>query len=823
MHLLFFILSERFFFNQGKMLTCRSMNVIAQILNTAPIPTTASFNREVFNPIWLTLQQQGGSCECQWHYIQTGSFLGPTHAFSSPHCFSVKNGVAGEDYFVSEVDLILQVIKILNKNRRVVKDAITEAVQRIKEQSSRGRRSRRLNKQSTPPKLEKKHVAGKKTVKSTSTPRLSQSKASNNMSNKINSTISSKLKRRSIESSSSEEDDHEDKGKDEENNDIQANQDSTLDPGHTLTTDSVFKCSQVINQFGGGKSIIKDLFTPIWSILKSQGRSKTHRWKYKNIPQRSQFGLLCNYAWATPHCLSVAKGKLDVDFFITELDLVMYVCRTIKTSHPDHIQCDILKQLESFQRDSASPAPSNGGNVAKDEGRKLTFGVASKLCSNDLAMSPSNTTRDSISAVMTESTPQKGPLEYSQTSYDAAEVLIGLGLAKDRPEVISQQAKPSSNISRKARARNTVPKLDLNDVLPSISPDKSGIYEVGTHDLIQELAKERRTNPVFVKIKKLIREEKKLLLSQIEHESPVRGKVSSFHLTQESPIEERLSFQSASKRRKLNSRRDRLLSGFSFLVSGVDEKARLQINEMGGTIINDLQSLPQPLRNILFISNWTQRRSYKYLFAVSSGMLMLDSSYIKELKLRDDRYKKNSRRSTCIPPDPLDKNLISQMRLPLGLNRLSQRYKLGANNIMKRDEYIRNAKIFDSMNLAVVLRSEEACANWKMILEQGGAHVTISTKEAQSGNRTVDIILIDSVNLPSLGVVQNDLYKTLNVYGKDTPVIDISWAIQCLINGKRLEYGIDSKMFPEIDVFGNDVKGRGKVLAFLNYDRRYLC
>jgi len=787
------------------------MNVIAQTLNTAPTPTPASFNREVFNPIWLTLQQQGGSCECQWHYIQTGSFLGPTHAFTSPHCLSVKDGVAGTDYFVSEVDLVLKVIDILNRNRRVVEGAITAAVQRIKEQSSRGRRSRRLNKQSPGPKLEKKHVAENKTVKSTSTPRLSQSKASNNMSNKMNSTISSKSKRRSIETSSSEEDDHEDKGKDEDNNDIKANQDSTLNPGHTLTAASIFKCSQIINQFGGGKSIIKDLFTPIWSILKSQGRNKAHRWKYKNIPQRSQFGLLCNYAWATPHCLSVAKGKLDVDFFITELDLVMYVCRTIKTSHPDHIQRDILKQLESFQRDSVSPAPSNDGNVAKDEGRKLTFGVASKLCSNDLAMSPSNTTRDSISAVMTESTPQKRPLEYSQTSYDAAEVLVGLGLAKGKPKVISQQTKPFSN-----RAGNAVPKFDLNNVLPSISPGNSGIYEVGTRDLIQELAKERRTNPVFVKIKKLIREEKKLLLSQIEHESPVQGKVSGFHLTQESPIEERLSFQSASKRRKLNSRRDRLLSGFSFLVSGVDEKVRLQINEMGGTIINDLQSLPQPLRNILFISNWGQRRSYKYLFAVSAGMLMLDSSYIKELKLRDDRYKKNSRRSTCIPPDPLDKNLVSQMRLPLGLNRLSQRYKLGANNIMKRDEYIRNAKIFDSMNLAVVLRSEEASANWKMILEQGGANVSINTKDAQSGIGTVDIILIDSVNLPSLEVVQNDLYKTLNVYGKDTPVIDISWAIQCLINGKRLEHGVGSIFPPKIDVFGNDVKGRGKMLALLN-------
>ena len=284
--------------------------------------------------------------------------------------------------------------------------------------------------------------------------------------------------------------------------------------------------------------------------------------------------------------------------------------------------------------------------------------------------------------------------------------------------------------------------------------------------------------------------------------------VPQLHMTQETPTKASISFQSptsSNTRRKVVD--GLVLSGKIFLLSGVSTSIREQVIKLGGCIVDSIADIDKDVKNAFFISNHGRRRTMKYIFAASSGIPMLHSSWIEEIRLRDEYYSNNIVGPSAVPkPDPFDKQLFTSMRLPLGLSSVSRRYKLQPTSAISNDKS--RSYVLGGLRFALALGDQESETNWKLILEASGAEVVHDYDPADPP----EAILVDPVNLPPLKLaVPAYIMKILKTYHSNIPVIDIAWAVQCIVNQKRIKFGSSDATggrFGNIDVISDNIRNR---------------
>ena len=97
------------------------------------------------------------------------------------------------------------------------------------------------------------------------------------------------------------------------------------------------------------------------------------------------------------------------------------------------------------------------------------------------------------------------------------------------------------------------------------------------------------------------------------------------------------------------------------------------------------------------------------------------------------------------------------------------------------------------------------------IIRAAGATVVKSSSLQGNARHTLDAILVDRLTLPPHATaIPKNMIRTLNNIthinshgegGRDTPVIDLSWAVQCVIQRKRLQFDNDERF--QIQLTGN--------------------
>ena len=92
--------------------------------------------------------------------------------------------------------------------------------------------------------------------------------------------------------------------------------------GALLTQGSIISISGLINN--GRYNIdhfTREIFSPIWDILREQGIDDSSKWKYLS----TGWNLGPSYVFATPNCSSVKDGVDNQSYFKNELELVLFI------------------------------------------------------------------------------------------------------------------------------------------------------------------------------------------------------------------------------------------------------------------------------------------------------------------------------------------------------------------------------------------------------------------------------------------------------------------------------------------------------------------
>lgn len=648
-----------------------------------------------------------------------------------------------------------------------------------------------------------------------------------------------KIKERRVIIPPSSSGDDTDNGGCEQLGSIVESDNKVLAAGQIMTRQSMKKCAVICSNFSSSGQLRRDLFIPIWEILQHQGgEDRSKNWSYVKISDP----LLSNFGWAVPRCNSVNHGVRGTDYFVAEIDLVVAVCRNIHAADASLIKEDAWKRIMVMK--SETEVSSNG--TRRTRNRKLgsmesnvsgnNKSTASKKRRKEekiLNSKPKKTKRGmapKVDVIMGDHS-----VAYSQNTFVGATALLNMSRINNDAENDCRATQSDDILLVKLHSVEKLRKIDCDkDSLQPRSHNKSMVStsSLSTNEStkITEDASRRgnfpsssasgansdglvitqegitrllnfRKNGSLVQSPTRAKEDSskgELLILQDAHAvSPDnRFNDSKFHMTQESPEKGSVSFQSPSGRSR--NIHDGLLKGITFLISsGLNENIQRKVRALGGSIAERIADIPsemddnQHTNNLILLSHHDKRRSIKYLFAASMGVPMVHFSWLTELQLREEKYQSGS---SSVRPNPFDKDLFASTRLPLGLNLNSGRYRLQPVDVLET-RYARQ-RVLANMTFVIVLANEKNEADWSRILEASGATIVkISSLSASTVTQKIDAVLIDSVLLPPLETaVPGKLNEAVECYGHDIPVIDLSWAVQCIVNMRTLRFYPRSKV-----------------------------
>mmetsp|Transcript_30360 Transcript_30360/g.40552 ORF Transcript_30360/g.40552 Transcript_30360/m.40552 type:complete len:540 (+) Transcript_30360:156-1775(+) len=248
------------------------------------------------------------------------------------------------------------------------------------------------------------------------------------------------------------------------------------------------------------------------------------------------------------------------------------------------------------------------------------------------------------------------------------------------------------------------------------------------------------------------------------------------------------------------------LHGLSFVLSGVKPSIAESIINLGGEVIDEVGRHVINRSNVegklFFISHATCRRKLKYILAVAHGVPMLHYSWVEELAAQQKGED---------PPNPFDSDLFERKRLPVGLSIKTGMFPLQRTkhaNKWTPPGYENNGEgVFHGMSLAVVLENKDSEKHWRLILSAAGAKVVGSSALKEKGCH-LDAVLVDALSLPPhttasparVGAIISLMKKQKDFSSQDSPdLIDLSWALQCLIQRRQISFESEKRFFLSLD------------------------
>lgn len=284
-------------------------------------------------------------------------------------------------------------------------------------------------------------------------------------------------------------------------------------------------------------------------------------------------------------------------------------------------------------------------------------------------------------------------------------------------------------------------------------------------------------------------------------------------------------------RRKSTKREDngKILpfNGLSFIGSGLDSKHADIIKALGGEYLSDVSTLDDTTiyGSLFFVSNVQQRRKLKYILASSLGVPMLHYSWLKAIQNKYEAIENSDEdddsKADAIKQLPYNSDLFKAMRLPVGLSIKTGLYHLQKARHAKR--WCRpgqeNGKlIFKGLKLAVALENSKFETQWEAVLRAAGATIVKSSTLKNGKKCHLDALLVDRNSLPPhttavpsaisrcMNFVKNGNAKTSDGIAK-IPIIDLSWALQCIVERERLAWDTDERYVLYSDASKSDESG----------------
>lgn len=254
-------------------------------------------------------------------------------------------------------------------------------------------------------------------------------------------------------------------------------------------------------------------------------------------------------------------------------------------------------------------------------------------------------------------------------------------------------------------------------------------------------------------------------------------------------------------------------NGLSFIGSGLDTKHADIIKALGGEYLSDVSTLDDTTiyGSLFFVSNVQQRRKLKYILSSALGVPMLHYSWLKAIQNKYEAIENSDEdddsKADAIKQLPYNSDLFKAMRLPVGLSIKTGLYHLQKARHAKR--WCRpgqeNGKlIFKGLKLAVALENSKFETQWEAVLRAAGATV-VKSSTLKSGKKChLDALLVDRNSLPPhttavpsnisrcMNFVKSGNAKTSDGIAK-IPIIDLSWALQCIVERERLAWDTDER------------------------------
>lgn len=269
------------------------------------------------------------------------------------------------------------------------------------------------------------------------------------------------------------------------------------------------------------------------------------------------------------------------------------------------------------------------------------------------------------------------------------------------------------------------------------------------------------------------------------------------------------------------------LNGLSFIGSGLDTKHADIIKALGGEYLSDVSTLDDTTiyGSLFFVSNVQQRRKLKYILASALGVPMLHYSWLKAIQNKYEAIESSDEdddsKADAIKQLPYNSDLFKAMRLPVGLSIKTGLYHLQKARHAKR--WCRpgqeNGKlIFKGLKLTVALENNKFETQWEAVLRAAGATV-VKSSTLKSGKKChLDALLVDRNSLPPhttavpsnisrcMNFVKSGNAKTSDGIAK-IPIIDLSWALQCIVERERLAWDTDERYILYSDASSSNENG----------------
>lgn len=802
----------------GQILTEAAKLTIVQIVNLAS-PDDFQFMRDIFNPIWATLTRQGGDHSSRWSWLRTYvsrvQLEVPDYVYATPFVKSCKDGTLGVDFFFTEIEVVWKVVSLIQGDgdsadgtSQTLSGVIVEKIQAKREESLSGLQKRKRK----PTFRAEQNMATKAKkmdpMKATGTPKLSvkdskdKSKATNSkklasksnvkiskiksqeksFTKKIDSSTNKKAKispaqkkkpKKAVVEDASVADDKSTYSSSSDYSWSSSDDTEVIADGQLLTQVSMERCTKICNRVLGSKEdslseeqITRRLFNPIWIILKNQGAGSSSKWNYV---YQSYNKLISTYVWAVPgndHTNTLTKKPSQGSgYFETEMEVLACVCEYLR--HHDMLSERAWHCIEA--------AKSQNNNSRSSRSRRASISKNDK----DHREKQNSSTK---------SRKRKSSVESSlSTAKKKKNQAVPVADDSDAPKSRSVENKQESKAKSKPKATKQKKKVKTAHVVVHEVPARSSASTDGAPFLLNDDNVSLSTRSTDAGI---LRRKQVSPSSMSGKTDTTSGETSS--LTSVCTYGWHPNFHSIKETAMAASTKQVVLTGITFLLVGVDDACahniRQTVLDLGGSITETIAAVQMPVfhdgkNRVFLLSHPGQRRSTKYIFAAALQIPMLHYNWVLDIHKRVQQG---------LSFDPFDGSLLESMRLPHGLSLSSRRYKLPPPFSLKKVGSI-DKNFLKGITLMVVLGNQYLEEEWGKILACVGATVVplsvLANEPIDRRLETVHAILTDSILLPPLEcTVPVQLKHALGACGKKLPVVDLIWAIQCIVNRKKLNW-----------------------------------
>ena len=191
----------------------------------------------------------------------------------------------------------------------------------------------------------------------------------------------------------------------------------------------------------------RDIFNPVWQILKKQGHDESSNWKclpLKRTGLKTQ-ELGPSYVYAVPSCHNVNDGIENESFFMTELDLIIFVTHELERVGAS-LETDKVEMINSLKEEGRVRRRKSIYNVSK-EVRKARRSQRISKASNPVSLATENSTQ-SLHTTKSQSHRMKDALSTKSSLRSRKRILTSDDEEESVHDIDGRKSKIQRNDSR---------------------------------------------------------------------------------------------------------------------------------------------------------------------------------------------------------------------------------------------------------------------------------------------------------------------------------------------------------------------------------------